>query len=379
LNFVFPASNLIWPSLLAFGLTLAILPQYINWLKQKQIGQYLREEGPTSHLHKAKTPTAGGACFMAIIFAVTLISLFFFAIERLATSGYAGQEFYQSANPAAVLVLLLSLGCGLLGYLDDMAKVNNKGNDGLSAGLRLRFELLFGLLFAVALLLLLPNPPQNYLLITLPFGLNLNLSSLSLVFLSMFLVAATTNAINLHDGMDGLSTGTVLLVTLVLLFMLVSTGQMGLALVAAVVCGSLLAFLLFNIYPAKIFMGDTGSLFLGGLLAGLAIAGGLISWFVPLALIYIAETISVILQVTYFKLTKNYQPSKPIGTVSLIWLKLTKRLPGEGKRLFRMAPLHHHFEALMAEKGFPEWQVVAGFWLAQLLICMMVLVCFCSI
>jgi phospho-N-acetylmuramoyl-pentapeptide-transferase len=106
------------------------------------------------------------------------------------------------------------------------------------------------------------------------------------------------------------------------------------------------------------------------------VGGGLILWFVPLALIYIAEAISVMAQVTYFKLTKPYTPEKPMSAFALTMLKLTKRLPGEGKRLFRMAPLHHHFEAIAEEKGKPEWQVVAYFWLVQLVLCAIVLVAF---
>jgi phospho-N-acetylmuramoyl-pentapeptide-transferase len=98
----------------------------------------------------------------------------------------------------------------------------------------------------------------------------------------------------------------------------------------------------------------------------------LLIWFIPLTVIYIAEALSVILQVSYFKLTKPYQPPAPMNKMALIVLKLTKRLPGEGKRLLRMAPLHHHFEAVLADKGVPEWQVVAGFWLVQLVICLAV-------
>jgi phospho-N-acetylmuramoyl-pentapeptide-transferase len=119
-------------------------------------------------------------------------------------------------------------------------------------------------------------------------------------------------------------------------------------------------------------MGDTGSLFIGGALAGLVAASGLLFWFIPLALIYIIETLSVIIQVVYFKLTKAYTPEQPMSKPKLILTKLTKRLPGEGKRFFRMAPLHHHFEAVGADKGIAEWQVVAGFWVAQLVICVAV-------
>lgn len=306
---------------------------------------------------------------MLVISVVGLITIYTYAH---ASGINASGESLQHASLAASLVLVLALACGLIGYSDDMAKVSNKANHGLSAQLRLSFELLFGLVFAFILL----AAPISLPAVQLPFHASVTLFSWFFVILSMFLVAATTNAVNLHDGMDGLSTGTSALILVVLTFMLCGTGQTDLAAIAAVAAGSLLAFLLFNIYPAKIFMGDTGSLFIGGLLAGLALAGGLVFWFIPLTVIYIAETVSVIVQVTYFKLTKVYQPMKPISALSLIWLKLTKRLPGEGKRLLRMAPLHHHFEALMAEAGCPEWQVVFGFWLAQLLICTIVLVCF---
>ena len=140
--------------------------------------------------------------------------------------------------------------------------------------------------------------------------------------------------------------------------------------------GALAAFLLFNCYPAKIFMGDVGSLFLGGLLAALVLCSGLTIWFIPLTLIYILETLSVIIQVSYFKLTKPYNPPKPMNKISLGFYKLTHKLPGEGKRIFRMSPLHHHFEAIMADKGIQEWQVVLGFWFVQLLICFLVLAAF---
>jgi phospho-N-acetylmuramoyl-pentapeptide-transferase len=146
-----------------------------------------------------------------------------------------------------------------------------------------------------------------------------------------------------------------------------------LAVVAASLVGAVGGFLIYNRNPAKVFMGDTGSLYLGGALASLVAASGLILWFIPLALIYIIETVSVMIQVVYFKLTKDYTPETPMSKPALLWLKLTKRLPGEGKRFFRMAPLHHHFEAVGEDKGVPEWQVVAYFWLAQLAICAAVL------
>jgi phospho-N-acetylmuramoyl-pentapeptide-transferase len=190
-----------------------------------------------------------------------------------------------------------------------------------------------------------------------------------------FLVAATTNAMNLHDGMDGLAGGTGLLtfITLGAMLALLPAASVPvaqpLAVVAFSVAGGLAAFLVYNKFPAKVFMGDTGSLFLGGMMAAMVATSGLTLWFIPISLIYVLEAVSVMAQVSYFKLTKQYQPETPMSRPALIWLKLTKRLPGEGKRLFRMAPLHHHFEAIAEDKGLAEWQVVACFWLLQLLIC----------
>ena len=196
------------------------------------------------------------------------------------------------------------------------------------------------------------------------------------VLLSTFLVAATTNAVNLHDGMDGLSAGTSALFLLTLTVILTSLGMMSLAYLALAAAGAILGFLVFNKNPAKIFMGDTGSLFIGALISALVVASGTVLYFIPLALIYIAEAVSVMLQVSYFKLTKPYTPEKPMSQPALIVYKLRHRLPGEGKRLFLMAPLHHHFEAVLEEKGVKEWQLVAGFWVVQAALCAIVLVIF---
>jgi phospho-N-acetylmuramoyl-pentapeptide-transferase len=231
-------------------------------------------------------------------------------------------------------------------------------------------ELLLGAGFAI--LMLISRQGQQALVLHLP-EFDWTMPPWLFICLGSFLVAATTNSLNLHDGMDGLAGGTSLLVLAAMAAILAGLHQHGLAQLALMAVGALAAFLLFNRYPAKIFMGDTGSLFLGGLIAALTLASGTLFWFIPLAAIYIAEALSVIGQVVYFKLTKPYVPDKPISRPGLIWLKLTKRLPGEGKRLLRMAPLHHHFEAVLAERGVPEWQVVAAFWLVQLVICLAVL------
>lgn len=339
---------------IAFVLSAIVFPFYISWLKKKQIEQYVREEGPQSHAAKSKTPTMGGLCFIAVSTAVSLVLLYF--------------SRWPAEVPLAYAVTVAAALCGLVGFADDYAKVTSKSNKGLSAKARLLIE--FGIGFGLGAFMLyrgiVPVPEHFGAIVKYAYALGL----------VPFLVAATTNAINLHDGMDGLAGGTSVQVFGVIAFMLLMTNHDYLSVVTMCIVGAVGGFLLYNRNPAKVFMGDTGSLFLGGALAALVAASGLVLWFIPLALIYIIETISVMVQVVYFKLTKDYKPETPMSKPALIWLKLTKRLPGEGKRFFRMAPLHHHFEAVGEDKGVPEWQVVAYFWLAQFIICAAVLAAF---
>ena len=335
------------PYIFAFIFAAILLPFYIKWLKRLQVGQFIREEGPASHAGKGKTPTTGGAVFVV----TTILSLFLFFILS------------SSWNILAIAAAILAFLCALLGASDDLAKVMKKNNQGLTPRLRLIIEIVLGLIFSIFILEVIPG---TEILITAHSGFVL--PPVIFLCLSVFLMTASTNAVNLHDGMDGLAAGTTMLVFLTLAIMLLHLGSYGLALLASCCAGSLGGFLIFNRYPAKIFMGDTGSLFLGGLLAGIVLASGLVLWFIPLALIYIFETLSVIAQVAYFKVTKPIPGS--------VLFKLTHKLPGEGKRLLRMAPLHHHFEAIFAEKGVAEWQVVLGFWFVQLLLCSLVLAVF---
>lgn len=360
------------PTLASFLLTALVMPLYIRRLKQLQINQFLREEGPKSHAHKAKTPTMGGLVF---IFTTCLTLV---ATSHLWLKGEPG----SSINIVVSAVIAIGALCGVVGLLDDSAKVVNKANKGISGFVRLGIETCLGLVLGVVLIvfgggnLILPDffpalasmhcpAPSVFVCLALPAVLLLPLSA--------FLAAATTNAVNLHDGMDGLAAGTSCQVFATLSVLLYETGQLGLATIAATAAGALLGFLLYNKNPAQIFMGDTGSLFIGGLMACLVTAGGLTLWFIPLSLIYIVEALSVMAQVVYFKLTKPYTPEKPMSALALIKLKLTKKLPGEGKRLFRMAPLHHHYEAVMSEKGWAEWQVVMAFWICQAILCFAVL------
>ncbi len=357
------------PFLVSFIAGVSAFPAYIKWLKQKQLGQFLREEGPASHAHKAKTPTMGGICFMAVTVILLAIS---------------GVLIHRAGSALSAWALFVAVLCGLIGLSDDLSKLKSKSNEGLSARTRLRLEAILGAGFGTLGFALLRHSSQTLPAILLPQQIAFSLFQHVHVFapgkvgipldlpvfvvLSTFLICATTNAINLHDGMDGLAGGTGLIVLATMGTMLWFTGQYELAWLAFVACGSIAAFLAFNRNPAKVFMGDTGSLFLGGLLATLTLAGGLLFWFVPLSLIFIVETLSVIMQVSYYKITKPYTPEKPMKSAALVLYKLTNKLPGEGKRIFRMAPLHHHFEAVFAEKGVKEWQVVAGFWVIQLIL-----------
>jgi len=346
------------PALVGFLLSLGAFPLYIKYLKKRQIGQFIREEGPASHAVKASTPTMGGACFALCAF-----------LSAGACLWAAG-----SHNLMAAAVLLVSLGCGLVGLVDDLSKLQKKANAGVSGWLRLALEAALGLLLGA---LMLQQGSGSWLSSTFaPWEIPLPVLAVGYLFFTSLVMASTTNAVNLHDGMDGLAAGTSILILITSAVMLALQGQSDYAIIAAAVTGSVAGFWIYNRYPAKIFMGDTGSLFLGGVMAALAIAAHLEIFIIPLLLIYILETLSVIAQVLWFKLTKPYPGEEKMPLLSVVRIKLTKKLPGEGKRLFRMAPLHHHFEAVAAERGMAEWQVVSWFWLAQLLVCLMVLAVF---
>lgn len=355
------------PFSISYVVVLVAMNPYIAWLNRQQIGQYLREDGPASHAVKARTPTMGGACF----------------IPAVSLTAAAWLIFSKSADLTGMAVLAIGVACGAIGFADDFAKLRSQSNKGVSGHVRLATEFGLGAILA-GIVLAAGMTPAVYLphafIDILPSSSTaahgfavLQLHPVLFVILSAFLIAATTNSVNLHDGMDGLAAGTSAQIFALTAIMCAMTGQYSLVAIAAACAAGLVAFLHYNKYPARVFMGDTGSLFVGGMLGALVAVGGLVFWFVPLALIYILEALSVMAQVVYFKLTKDYKPEKPMSQPALIIMKLTKRLPGEGRRLFRMAPLHHHFEAVYADKGVKEWQVVMGFWLVQLVLCLGVL------
>jgi phospho-N-acetylmuramoyl-pentapeptide-transferase len=342
-----------------------------------QVGQVLREEGPQSHLHKAKTPTAGGVSF---IVSTILGSAIFAAVSSSHIPGVAVD---------IIIILLVATSCAALGLADDLAKVVQKSNKGLSESIRLKIETIVGIVFGTYLVL----HDSGVLKVWVPMFGAASASGLTLepysvpgvvgVLLVAFLVVATANSANMHDGMDGLAAGTSFLVFCTMGVMLVLLAPhaphlLGLGAVSFAAAASMLGFFCFNRHPAKIFMGDTGSLFIGGLMAALAASGGLIFWFVPLSVIYILESASVLIQRAVFKLSKPFTPDKPMSPAQLIKYKLTRKLPGEGTRVFRIAPLHHHYEAVFAERGVQEAQVVAAFWVVQAVICTLVLLAFNS-
>ena len=361
----------------------AFLPPYLRILKKMQMGQVLREDGPKSHAHKAKTPTAGGVSF---IFSTLVGSTIFAAVLRgTLHTGYSTEIALD-----IFVILLVSTICASLGLADDLAKVKQNSNKGLSPSIRLKIETALGLLYSAFLMWHQGGVYKIWFPLMDPAGAGhlalqpLAVPAIIAVPLITFLIVATTNSANMHDGMDGLAAGTSFLIFCTLGAMSLSLAahdplQLGYGAVSLIAAAGMLGFFCFNRHPAKLFMGDTGSLFIGGLIAAITASGGLLIFFIPLLTIYILEALSVMIQTITFKLTKPYTPEKPMSKLQLIKLKLTKKLPGEGKRVFLMAPLHHHYELLLAPSGWKEAQVVAGFWVTQAVICLAVLGVFCLV
>ncbi|MDD5824253.1 MAG: phospho-N-acetylmuramoyl-pentapeptide-transferase [Firmicutes bacterium] len=291
----------------AFALSCIGTGILIPFLKSKQFGQYIREDGPQAHLSKQGTPTMGGLAFvLAIVIAIL-------------TSG--------AFSAAKIAVILTMLAFGAIGFIDDYNKIAKKENEGLTPKQKIVLQVVFGL--ALAIYMMLTNGTE----VCIPFfNVDINFGILYIPFI-IFVEVAMANAVNLTDGLDGLASSTTVIVAL--LFAVVGfcvTGNDTMTASSVAVIGGLLGFLVFNKYPAKIFMGDTGSMALGGVLSAIAITGGM-EFLLPIAgLIYVCEALSVIIQVAYFKKTG-------------------------GKRFFRMAPLHHHFEL----GGMNEVQVVTAF------------------
>lgn len=299
--------TILLPVLIAFGISVILSPVMIPFLKKLKFGQFVRDDGPESHLKKSGTPTMGG---LIILCSIVLTSL-----------------FYMKSHPEILPVLFVTLGFGLVGFLDDYIKVVMKRSMGLRAWQKMAGQFLITAVFAYYL----ANYTEIGTSVMIPFtgGYELNLGFWFYPFL-FFVVIGTVNGTNFTDGLDGLlSSITVLTATF---FTVVAIGMVsGLETITCAAVGALLGFLVFNVYPAKVFMGDTGSLALGGLIAATAVMLKMPVYIVIVGFIYFVEVLSVIIQVAYFKKT--------------------------GKRVFKMAPIHHHFEL----SGWPETKVVAIF------------------
>lgn len=311
----------VWAGLAPLGLILVSGGKYIDFLKKRYMGQYIREDGPESHQSKKGTPTAGGVLILlAFVFGMFCLSV----LKRP-----------SFPTPQALWVLGITLVFGALGFIDDYLKISKKKNKGVSGYTKLAVQVLAG--GALGWWMMQNNPAGSVSV----FGLtSINLGWLY-PFFTAFVITGSSNAINLTDGLDGLASGTSFMTFMAFSLMLFASGQTDLALVSQMLAGASLGFLMFNRYPARVFMGDTGSLALGGALGALAITARMEFWLTFLAAVYILEVLSVILQVISFKTT--------------------------GKRIFRMSPLHHHFEL----GGWHETRVVYTFVTFQFVCCVL--------
>ena len=308
------------PVLIAFAISVVLGPIIIPFLRKLKMGQTERTEGVQSHLKKAGTPTMGGVIFL-IATAVTSL-------------------FYVGDYPKIIPVLFLTLGFGIIGFLDDYLKVVLKRSDGLLPWQKFSLQVVLTAIFVFYIV----KYTDISLTMRIPFwsGHFLNLGWLAIPVL-FFAVIGTVNGVNFTDGLDGLASSVTLIVAV--FFSVVSIGmKSGIKPITCAVVGSLMGFLLFNVYPAKVFMGDTGSLALGGFVAGTAYVMQMPLFILLVGLIYLIEVLSVMIQVTYFKAT-------------------------HGKRIFKMAPIHHHFELC----GWSETRVVAVFSVITAVMCMIAL------
>lgn len=312
--------SIILPVIISFGVSVVLCPILIPFLKRMKFGQFVRDDGPESHLKKSGTPTMGG---IIILLSISITCL-----------------FYIKDNQEILPVLFATLGFGLIGFLDDYIKVVMKRSMGLKAWQKLLGQILITAIFGYYLI----NYVEDATLMLIPFSSG-KYADISYLFIPLLFVVVlgTVNGSNFTDGLDGLeSSVTVLIATF---FTVVSIGmKSGITPICGAVAGSLMAFLLYNVYPAKVFMGDTGSLALGGFVASAAYMLRMPLFIVLVANVYLVEVISVILQVSYFKMTG-------------------------GKRLFKMAPIHHHFEL----KGWSETRIVAVFSIITTILCLIAL------
>mgnify|MGYP003290707194 FL=1 len=312
--------KIVLPVLLSFALSVIMGPVVIPILRKLKMKQTEREDGVKSHLKKAGTPTMGGVIILA---SIVLTSLFFI-----------------KDYPKIIPIMFVTVGFGLIGFLDDYLKVVMKRSDGLFPKQKMALQILVTAVFAFYIVKIAQIP----LTMLIPFtdGKYLDFGFLAVPMLFIVMIG-TVNGVNFTDGLDGLASSVTVLVATFFTVVAIGT-KSGIEPITCAVVGALLGFLLFNVYPASVFMGDTGSLALGGFVASTAYMLQMPLFIVIVGMIYLVEVLSVIIQVTYFKKTG-------------------------GKRIFKMAPIHHHFELC----GWSETRVVAVFSIVTAILCLVAL------
>ena len=294
-------------------------------LKKLKVGQIERDDGPASHLKKQGTPTMGG-----IIIIIAMI------ISVVGAYIYMNMTGKTETAQKLIPLLLLTIGFGAIGFIDDYKKLVLKNTEGLKPSYKMLGLLVISVAYVLYLTQGLEIGTETYIPI---LKIYINLPHYIYVPAAIVIILATTNAVNLTDGIDGLSSSVSAIIITTLTIIGITIGMEEVSIFGSIVIGATLGFLMFNLHPAKVFMGDTGSLLLGGVISGLALYLKMPLLLLIIALIPVLETLSVIIQVAYFKKT--------------------------GKRIFKMAPLHHHFELC----GWKENKVVIIFSLITLIVC----------
>lgn len=307
-------TKMIIPVVSGFAMTYAVMPLFIGYFRMKQFGQEIRDDGPTWHNNKAGTPTMGGVVYL---------------IASLITSLWVGAWWQQLTPTLFILLFILAL-YGALGFFDDAIKVFKKRNLGLTSLQKLIGQIIGGVVFYLVFLVDGNPNTLNF------FGIQIPLSYAYGLFVIFWLVGFS-NATNLTDGLDGLMSGLGMISFATYAIIAWRQQQMDVLIICLGLLGALIGFFPYNHKPAKIFMGDVGSLALGGTLAAISIMLHQEWTLLLVGLVYVCETASVMLQVASFKLT--------------------------GKRIFRMAPIHHHFEM----GGWSEWRIDLTFWLVAII------------
>ena len=321
MKLIFEAKVLIIAFIISIMMGFMIIPI----LKKRKVGQIERDDGPQSHLKKQGTPTMGG---IIIIITMTLVVI----------GTYIYLSIIGETDIAHKLlpILLLTIGFGLIGFIDDYKKLVLKNTEGLKPSYKMIGLLIISVAYVIYLVYGLKIETQTYIPIIKTY---IDMPVFVYIPFAIIVILGATNAVNLTDGIDGLSSSVCAIIITCLAIIGISLQLYEVSIFASIVIGAVLGFLMFNIHPAKVFMGDTGSLMLGGVISGLALYLEMPLLLLVIALIPVLETLSVMIQVVYFKKT--------------------------GKRFFKMAPLHHHFEL----SGWKENKVVIVFSIVTLLLC----------